>query len=90
MNTGFVLTVKAIFEVVLAWAFMGGAFYTWGNTLFRELLLNLPETERGFSKIWLGWGISVIFFSFIHLFCPITYIKVQNHRFWIEGVYDRG
>lgn len=59
--------------IITAWFILACAYYFWGNLGFRLFKLSLnDDVTSHFARLWLGWGISVAVFSFIHLFFPIN------------------
>ncbi len=59
--------------ILTSWLILASAYYFWGSLGFRLFSFSLNNNiTSNFARIWLGWGISLGIFSFLHLFLPIN------------------
>jgi hypothetical protein len=49
------------------------AYQGWGQLISGLLSLRFIDQDKPFIMVWLGWLISLLFFSVLHLFLPLTY-----------------
>lgn len=81
MNFGFLLGITTI---IVSWLFLFISCYGWGNLILKIFNFNFLKEDETFIKTWLGWGISIFFFSIIHLLFPIN--NIVSSLFFISGI----
>lgn len=76
--------IKDILLILVVWAFMAAAYFSWGSLFSKILTINISGNKGFFAKIWLGWVWGICFFSLYHLFLPIN--AFGSSAFFLPGI----